>query len=194
MDEKIETMFLEGLSLKRISFIKLNGLIKEAITWVIDCYKNNGKLLIFGNGGSAADAQHMATELVSQFKRERKALGAIALTTNSSIVTAHANDFNFNAIFERQVEALAQKKDIVVGISTSGNSENVIQALKKAKSMGIKTITLTGNDGGRIGEIADLNLIVPSENTPRIQEIHIFLIHVICELVEETLFRHRRKK
>lgn len=164
--------------------------IAQAAEWIISVYQNNGQVLICGNGGSAADAQHIAAELVGRFKKERKPLPAIALTTDTSILTAIGNDYGFDQIFSRQVQALARAGDIVIGLSTSGNSPNVLLALSKAKELGAKTIGLAGRDGGRLAQEADLCLVVPSDNTPRIQESHITIGHIICQLVEETLFEH----
>lgn len=161
--------------------------IEHMVKFIIMAYKRGGKVVLFGNGGSAADAQHLAGELVGQFAPKRQALPAIALTTNTSILTAVANDYGYDAVFSRQVEALVNEKDVVVGISTSGNSPNVIEAIKLAKTKGAKTIGLTGGNGGKLAEVADLVLIVPSDSTPRIQEAHITIGHIVCELVEKEL-------
>ena len=159
--------------------------ISEATDLIINALKKNGKILIFGNGGSASDAQHFAAELIVRFKNDRKSLPAIALTTDTSIITACSNDFNFSRIFERQIEGLANKNDVAIGISTSGNSENVVLAIKKAKEKSLKTITLTGKDGGKLNNLADITIKVPSENTARIQEAHITILHIICELIDK---------
>ena len=143
--------------------------------------------ILMGNGGSAADSQHIAAELVGRFKKERRAIPAIALTVDTSSLTALGNDYGFDSIFERQVEAHARENDAVVGISTSGNSENVVRALKKANEIGAETIGLVGNNGGKIKEVANLSIIVPSNDTARIQEVHITIGHIICELIEEDL-------
>ncbi len=161
--------------------------IDSMVKLIITAYKIGGKVVLFGNGGSAADAQHLAGELVGQFKLKRQALPAIALTTNTSVLTAVANDYGYDAVFSRQVEALVNEKDVVIGISTSGNSPNVIEAIKLAKTKGAKTIGLTGGNGGKLAEVADLALIVPSDSTPRIQEAHITIGHIVCELVEKEL-------
>jgi len=161
--------------------------IASMVKLIITAYKIGGKVVLFGNGGSAADAQHLAGELVGQFKLNRQALPAIALTTNTSTLTAVANDYGYEVAFSRQVEALVNEKDVVIGISTSGNSPNVIEAMKMAKMKGAKTIGLTGGNGGKLAEVADLALIVPSDNTPRIQEAHITIGHIVCELVEREL-------
>jgi D-sedoheptulose 7-phosphate isomerase len=151
-------------------------------------FTHGNKLLVMGNGGSAADAQHFAAEIVGRFKLERPALPAIALTTDSSILTAIGNDYGFDAVFARQVEGLAACGDVVVGISTSGNSPNVMAALEIARSRGCKTIALLGRDGGALRALADIPVIVPSCDTPRIQEGHITIIHIICDLLEKRLF------
>lgn len=145
------------------------------------------KILFFGNGGSAADSQHIAAELVSRFRRERAALPAIALTTDTSILTAISNDYGFEAVFSRQVEALGQEGDVALGISTSGNSPNVLNAIRKATEMGMKTVGFTGQDGGKLKEYADICFRVPSQSTPHIQEVHIAVAHALCEVIEETL-------
>lgn len=154
---------------------------------IIKTYNNKGKVLVFGNGGSAADSQHFVAELVGRFKKERQAFPAIALTTNTSISTALANDYNFDCIFERQIEALGIKDDVAIGISTSGKAKNVIAGLRIARMLGMQTIALTGAKGDNLKELVDVCLQVPSENTPRIQEAHITIIHIICELVENSI-------
>lgn len=153
----------------------------------VETFKNGNKVLICGNGGSASDAQHISAELVGRYKKERKGLPAIALTTDSSILTAVSNDYSYNYVFERQVEALANKGDLIIGISTSGKSENIINALKKAKELECKTLGLTGKGGGTMKNFCDYNLIVPSNDTPRIQEIHILFGHILCEIVDIEL-------
>uniref|UniRef100_A0A7V4JP81 Phosphoheptose isomerase n=1 Tax=Thermodesulfobacterium geofontis TaxID=1295609 RepID=A0A7V4JP81_9BACT len=148
----------------------------------------NGKILIFGNGGSAADAQHLAAELVNRFKKERAPLPAIALTTDTSILTAVANDYDFSQIFSKQILALGKKGDIALGISTSGKSSNVIEALKVAKKLGLYTVGLSGGDGGLMKDICDYLILVPSFETPRIQEGHLLFLHIFSELLEEIIF------
>ena len=143
------------------------------------------KLLVFGNGGSASDAQHMSAELVGRFQRERAAMAAIALTTDTSILTSIANDYSFKQVFARQVEALGQPGDVAFGISTSGESPNVVCALQAARARGLKTIALTGRDGGEVGRAADFHVNVPDQSTARVQEVHRTLIHVMCEVIEE---------
>jgi D-sedoheptulose 7-phosphate isomerase len=148
---------------------------------------DSGKVLVMGNGGSAADAQHLAAELVGRFLLERRALPAIALTTDTSILTAVGNDYGFEAVFLRQVEALARPGDVVIGISTSGNSPNVIAALQAAKAIGCTTVGLLGRDGGKIASLVDINLTVPAMETPAIQETHAIIVHILCDLVERQL-------
>jgi D-sedoheptulose 7-phosphate isomerase len=150
-----------------------------------DALKAGRKLLLFGNGGSASDAQHMSAELVGRFQRERAAIAAIALTTDTSILTSIANDYSFKQVFARQVEALGQAGDVAFGISTSGESPNVVLALQTAKARGLKTIALTGRDGGSVGGAAEIHVNVPDQNTARVQEVHRTLIHVMCEVIEE---------
>ncbi len=145
-----------------------------------------GKIIFIGNGGSAADAQHLAAELVGRFKKNRKALAAIALTTNTSILTALGNDFGFDQVFSRQVESLAKKEDLLVGISTSGKSNNIIKAIKKAKDIGLKVVGFLGKDGGDMKSLVDINLTISLDNTPSIQEMHILAGHIICGIVENN--------
>lgn len=155
---------------------------------IIECYKNDKKVVLFGNGGSAADAQHIAAELVGRYTVERKSLPAIALNINPSVLTAIANDYHYHHIFERQVEGLVNPGDVVIGISTSGNSENVIRGILKAREKEALTIAFTGRDGGKIKNIVHISFEVPANKTSRIQEVHITAGHIICELVERTLF------
>lgn len=162
--------------------------IADTAALMADAFREGKKLLVMGNGGSAADAQHFAAEIVGRFKLERAALPAIALTTDSSILSAIGNDYGFDRVFSRQVEAHAQPGDVVVGISTSGNSPNVQLALEVAARRGCRTVALLGRDGGSIKKMAELPLVVPSNDTPRIQEGHIAIIHIVCDLVEKALF------
>ncbi len=181
--------YFEDSANVKLKFIEENEeKLKKAIDVIYNALKNGNKILICGNGGSAADSQHFAAEIVGRFKLERKGMPAIALTTDTSILTAIGNDYGFDRIFERQVEALGKEGDVLVGISTSGNSENVIKAVNKAKEMGIYTIGLLGKSGGKLKDIVDLALIVPSNDTARIQECHLTIYHVICEEVEKRLF------
>jgi D-sedoheptulose 7-phosphate isomerase len=150
---------------------------------------SGAKLLFCGNGGSAADAQHAAAELTGRFRRERRALAAIALTADSSALTAIGNDYGFDAIFSRQVEALGRRGDVLVAISTSGNSANVLNAVEKAAEIGVQTVGLTGMDGGKLAKLADVAIVVPALETERIQEVHIFLLHCLCAAIEEKMGR-----
>ncbi len=160
--------------------------VVDAAAAIVESLRRGGKLMLCGNGGSAADAQHVAAELVSRFLRERQALAAIALTADTSILTAIGNDYTFDRVFARQIEALGRAGDIVFGMSTSGRSRNIVAALEAARAGGLKTIALTGRDGGPVGAAAAIHINVPSESTPRVQEVHITLLHVICDLVESA--------
>ena len=160
--------------------------VADAASAIIESFRQDGQLLVFGNGGSAADAQHVAADLVGRFLRERRGLAAIALTTDSSVLTSVANDYSFERVFARQVEALGRTGDVAFGISTSGRSPNVVGALETARGRGLKTIALTGRDGGAVGRLADIHINVPSDSTPRVQEVHRTLLHVICDLVEQA--------
>ena len=160
--------------------------IAEAAEMIVRTLNEGGKVLLCGNGGSAADAQHIAAELTGRFKKERRALPAVALTTDTSALTAIGNDYGYERVFERQVEALARKGDLLIGISTSGNSENVLLALEAARRLECMTLGLSGRNGGRMNEHCDLNLIVPSDDTARIQEMHIMIGHLLCQQVDET--------
>ena len=155
---------------------------------VVDAYRTGNKVLLFGNGGSAADAQHIAAELVGRFYKDRKPLAAVALNANTSSMSAVANDYSFAEVFEREVKALGHPGDVAIGISTSGNSENVVRALDSAKAEGLVTVALTGSSGGRLKEGVDHCLRVPSDDTARVQEGHITAGHIMCELVENALF------
>ena len=166
----------------------LSPAIACTVSLLVDAFRDGNKLLVMGNGGSAADAQHFAAEIVGRFKLERRALPAIALTTDSSILTAIGNDYGFESIFSRQVEAHASAGDVVVGISTSGNSPNIQLALQVAAKRGCRTVALLGRDGGTIKGFAELPIVVPSHDTPRVQEGHIAIIHIVCDLLEKALF------
>lgn len=164
----------------------LKGQIAKAGEIISDALKKGNKILICGNGGSAADSQHFAAELSGRYKKERKALAGIALTTDTSALTAIGNDYGFEFIFSRQVEALGREGDVLVGISTSGKSPNVLEAFKKARELKIRTIGLSGKGGGKMNELGDFNLVVPSDDTARIQEIHILIIHCLCQIIDES--------
>lgn len=187
MRERIKEILLEGIQVKEeLMRQRLDEIVKTA-SMMIESLKKGGKVIIFGNGGSAADAQHIAAELIGRFKKDRSALAGIALNTNTSVLTSLANDYGYDAVFAKQIEALGQKNDLIIAISTSGKAKNVVQGLKQARKMGIKTVALSGGDGGEIAKIADLTLIVPSTVTARIQEAHIAIGHIICELTEQEL-------
>lgn len=189
MDSKIRAIIEESArTAKGLSDNEIHN-IEKAAKVIMRSLRMGGKVLIFGNGGSAADSQHMAAELVGRFKKERRPFQAIALTTDNSIITAIANDYGYNAVFSRQIRALGSKKDAAVAISTSGNSKNVLEAVKSARSLGMTVIGLTGSGGGRLKSIADIPIVVCSDNTPRIQEAHIMIIHTICELVETAILK-----
>ena len=162
-------------------------LIEKAAFKMSDCLKQGGKLLFMGNGGSASDSQHLAAEFVGRYEKERRALAAVALTTDTSILTAVGNDYGFEKIFERQIEALGKKGDVLFAISTSGNSKNVLRGVQKAKELGLYTIGFTGGTGGELKSLADLAMVVPSKKTSRIQESHILIGHILCECVDELL-------
>lgn len=158
--------------------------IQEVSEKIIQSLKNQGTIFWMGNGGSAAEAQHMAAELIGRFKKERRALSSIALTTDTSILTCLSNDYDFNIIFSRQLEALCKPQDIVIGLSTSGNSENIMLGIQTAKNIGAYTIGFTGQHGGKLKNLADNCFAIPSDNTPRIQEAHQLICHTLCEYVE----------
>jgi len=185
--EKIINQIKDSIAVKEKVLRDLVGLINQAAQVCIASLKNGGKILICGNGGSAADAQHISGELVGRFKKERKGFPAIALTTDTSIITAWANDYDFATIFSRQVEAQGKKGDVLLGLSTSGNSENVIKAVEQGKKQGLKTIGLLGKGGGKLKDLCDLSMVVPSKDTPRIQEAHMLVYHILCDLIEEAL-------
>lgn len=166
--------------------------IQKVADEMVACYKNEGKILLCGNGGSAADAQHIAAELSGRFYLDRKSLAAEALHVNSSYITAVANDYSFEDIYARYTEGVAKKGDVFIGLSTSGNSENIIRALQVAKKNNMITIALTGESGGRMKDEVDYLINVPSSDTPRIQEAHIMIGHVLCEIVEKSLFSEER--
>lgn len=164
--------------------------ITEAANALILAFRNHGKVMLAGNGGSAADSQHIAAEFVNRFYFDRDGLPAIALTTDTSVLTAIGNDYGFDRLFARQVNALGNKGDILIAYSTSGNSVNIIEALKECRLKGIKSIGFTGSAGGKMKDLCDILIKVPSEETPRIQEMHILIGHIICSIAEEALFRN----
>jgi D-sedoheptulose 7-phosphate isomerase len=191
MQSIIKEIFNEHLSTSKATMSSVNNLLEIAANLCITTLANNGKILLFGNGGSAADAQHIAAELVGRFKKERKGLAAIALTTDSSALTCIGNDYGYDNVFERQVEALANKDDLVIGISTGGTSINVIKGLEAAKKIGCNLIGLSGKDGGEFNNICHINIIIPSKETARIQEMHILIGHIICELIDDELAKNK---
>jgi len=188
MDQLIEESLRHSIAAKEALVSGQRETIKLLAQWLIDTMKSGNKLLIFGNGGSAADAQHMAAEFVNRFLIDRPPLAAIALTTDSSILTSIGNDFSFDDIFSKQIQALGKPGDLALGISTSGNSPNVIRGVEVARAMGIRTAALTGNKGGALIGIADLTLNVPSQRTPAIQEAHVWVEHLLCQIVDEALY------
>lgn len=158
--------------------------VEKASRFCIAALKRNKKILLFGNGGSAGDAQHIAAELIGRYKCERRGLPGIALSTDTSVLTAVANDYGYDRVFDRQIEALANEGDVLIGISTSGNSKNVINALKLGQTIGCINIGLSGRNGGDMNTICDVNIVVPCDNTPRIQEMHILIGHTICQIID----------
>jgi len=187
MKETVLTILKESIDVKRISIKRNVDLIIKGADMLAKCIASGHKVLIFGNGGSAADAQHIAAEFVNRFKIERPPLAAIALTCDTSIITSIGNDYNFDEIFSKQIKALGNKDDIAIGLSTSGNSKNVIEAINTAKIIGLFTIGITGR-GGKLASCADLALPVESDVTARIQETHNIIGHILCELVDRILF------
>ena len=184
MQSIIKKELNEHLTTLDATMKSIGSSLEVAANICIDSLKQGGKILIFGNGGSAADAQHIAAELVGRYKLERKGLSAIALSTDTSSLTAIANDYGYEHVFDRQIEALANPEDVAVGISTSGNSSNVINALQSAKNIGCKSIGLSGKSGGDMNKLCDVNLVIPANDTARIQEMHILVGHIICHLIE----------
>lgn len=192
MYRKLEFFFDQQIN--NIKYVKESGYLKKvslAAEALINSLKNGKKILIAGNGGSAADAQHFAAEFVGRFFKERSALPAIALTTDTSILTCIANDYGYNEIIARQIEALGKSGDVFIGISTSGNSENIIRAVKLARDMKLTTIGLLGKDGGILKDLCEYDVTVPLQETPRIQEFHTMTVHMICELAELAMFNQQ---
>jgi D-sedoheptulose 7-phosphate isomerase len=183
--DRIKEFLYESAEVKKAVADTLASTINEAISMARTSYQNGGKMLLMGNGGSAGDAQHIAAEFIGRYKKERRPVAAIALTVDSSILTCVGNDYGFDSVFSRQVEGLAKKEDVVIAISTSGNSENVIRGVEKAREIGAQTIGLLGNQGGELRDKVDLAIVVPSTNTARIQEAHITIGHIICEILDE---------
>ena len=182
--------FLDSIAVKQEAEKVLPESVAQAVVAIVDCLRSGGKVMACGNGGSAADAQHFAAELIGRFERERQELAAIALTTDTSILTAVGNDYSYDEVFSKQVRGLGKKGDILLGISTSGNSKNVVKAIEAAKKIGLNIIALTGNGGGKIASLLDANdihLCVPSNRTARIQETHLVLLHGLCDGVDHLL-------
>jgi D-sedoheptulose 7-phosphate isomerase len=187
MEDKIRMLIIESRDVHE----KINEAIPqmiEAVRIMVKCIETGGKIMFAGNGGSAADAQHLAAELVNRMRKERRPIAGLALTTDASVLTAIGNDYSFDQIFSKQVLALGRKGDILVGISTSGDSMNIVKAIETARDLGIITISLTG-ECGRIKDLADCAIAVPSRNTQRIQEAHILIGHILCELLEDAVCR-----
>nr|WP_233174076.1 D-sedoheptulose 7-phosphate isomerase [Pedobacter sp. ASV19] len=184
MKDHIKDLFAEHIEVAHQSAAANSAAIARACSIITECLAQGNKVLLFGNGGSASDAQHIAAEFTGRFVKERRSLPAIALTTDTSALTAIGNDYGFERIFERQVEGLSNPGDVLIGISTSGNSANVIKALERGNQSGCKTIGLTGRDGGKMNDCCDLNIVVPSDVTARIQEMHILIGHIICTAVD----------
>lgn len=187
MKQTISTEFNSHIILARNALNILSDSIEHVANTCINSLNNGGKILLFGNGGSAADAQHIAAELVGRYKVNREALAAIALTTDSSTITSISNDFGYRYIFDRQLKAIAKSGDVAIGISTSGKSDNVISALKLSSELKCIPIGFCGQDDELMNKICKINLAVPSNDTPRIQEIHILIAHIICQLIEQNL-------
>ena len=193
MQSIINNEFTNHIKTSVATLESISSDIEIATNLCIDTLKKGGKILIIGNGGSAADAQHIAAELVGRYKTDRKGLAAIALSTDTSVITSISNDFGYKNVFKRQVEAIANKNDVLIGISTGGTSKNIIHALNSAKALGCKTIGFSGKDGGKFSALCDVNLIVAADDTPRIQEMHILIGHIICHLIDlefSTLEQH----
>ncbi len=188
MEKTIQNEINESILTKQRVLKELTPKIKKFAEMSINAYKNNGRLIMFGNGGSAADAQHLVAELVNKLDIDRPMLDALALTVNTTVMTAISNDSSYDNIFARQIESLVNKNDIIIGISTSGNSKNVINGLLKAKEKGVTTVGMTGATGGKIKDIVDLLINVPSDTTQRIQVAHILIGHIVCGIIEKELF------
>ncbi len=185
---RIRAAFEDSIAAKRATLDAQAGAIERAADRIVECLRGGGRVLAFGNGGSASDAQHLCAELAGRYERERPGLPALALTANTSDLTAIGNDYGYERVFARLVEAHGRSGDVAVAISTSGNSPNVLRAVETARERGIATIGLTGRGGGKLASLVDVPIVVASDRTARIQESHITILHVLCELVEEALF------
>jgi D-sedoheptulose 7-phosphate isomerase len=190
MQSIIQKEFNDHILTSKVTLEKISDVLEKAALLCIDSLNEGGKIILFGNGGSAADAQHIAAELVGRYKSERKALSAISLSTDTSTLTSIGNDYGYDAVFERQVEALAEANDVIIGISTGGTSINVIKGINAAKNIGCKTIGFSGRDGGEFNKICGLNIVVPANETARIQEMHILIGHTICQLIDLAFTSH----
>ena len=188
MEDRVRQIARESVETKQNFFESNAGEVTRAADLIIERLSEGGKLMVFGNGGSAADAQHIAAELVNRLNREHPPIAAIALTTDTSILTSVANDYTFDEAFDRQLRALGRAGDVALAISTSGNSPNVLRAAESARKLGIKTVALTGHTGGKLAALADVALVVKSISTQRIQETHITIGHILCELIEDALY------
>ncbi|MBF0388346.1 MAG: D-sedoheptulose 7-phosphate isomerase [Candidatus Omnitrophica bacterium] len=184
MKERIAAILNESIEVKRSVILNCLPAIELSARAIIKAFQSNNRVFFCGNGGSAADSQHIAAEFIGRFQKERRALPAIALTTDTSILTCLTNDYSYDIVFARQLEALGRQGDVIVGLSTSGKSANILKAFARAKELGITTIALAGHDGGPMGKMADITITVPSKITARIQESHIAIAHAICEVVE----------
>ncbi|RKY61115.1 MAG: D-sedoheptulose 7-phosphate isomerase [Candidatus Neomarinimicrobiota bacterium] len=187
MQSEIDRQLSESAQVKREFAECCSDAVIDVAELLISAVHRQQRILLCGNGGSAADAQHIAAELVARLRKERRAIPALALSTNTSTLTALANDYDFSKVFVRQVEAFGSPGDVLIGISTSGNSENVLKAMVFAKQQGLKTVALTGGSGGKMAAVADLSIIVPSTSVQRIQEVHITVGHILCDLIEQSL-------
>ncbi|MFK7814986.1 MAG: phosphoheptose isomerase [Gammaproteobacteria bacterium] len=189
-ESRVEELFQASIETKQTSLNSIKSAVVNAAEAMIQAYSQQGKILCCGNGGSAADSQHLSSELLNRFEREREGLAAIALTTDSSTLTSIANDYEYEKIFSRQVQALGNKHDVLVAITTSGNSANVLAAIKAAHQKKMVVITLSGNDGGKLPEVlkaTDIEIRVPSQSTARIQEVHLLVLHCLCDLIDQSL-------
>jgi D-sedoheptulose 7-phosphate isomerase len=186
MQDKIRSILESSITVQQQSLARNAGVVGEIAQACVRCLEGGGTLFFFGNGGSAADSQHVAAEFIGRFRKERRALAAIALTTDTSVLTCLANDYSYDIVFARQLEALGKKGDMAFGLSTSGQSPNVLKAFATARAKGLATVAFTGGDGGPAAALADMSVVVPSRVTARIQEAHITIFHAICEVVEDA--------
>jgi D-sedoheptulose 7-phosphate isomerase len=186
MKERIAAIVNESIEVKKAVLKSCLPAVEQASQAIIKAFQNNNRVFFCGNGGSAADSQHIAAEFIGRFQKERRALPAIALTTDSSILTCLSNDYSYDIVFSRQLEALGRSGDVIVGFSTSGKSANIIKAFERARGMGVTTVAFVGHDGGPMGKMADIAIIVPSKVTARVQESHITIAHALCEIVENA--------